>query len=248
MFVFAFDRLFIILHFRSSGLSSNKASSESCGLQLLLSPQPEVHEVVPYCVCVCVNFNTAPINSRLLIKRVQILTRRNDLQPRFEDLTQRMHTQCSKSYLPPSPFIGQHKYWWGRCLPCQTNDALRHRPVQWKIPQGWDQSEPVSRGESEPAIVLLEATARRQRAKERQLLVKRSLFLIPRSWIHCMQAISESQWACVTYKSVTLYFYVCLCPPGFSLKCWLCVCCCLINTSVETIEPISLIILLIQSG
>lgn len=110
-------------------------------------------------------------------------------------LTQRMHTQCSKSY-SPSPFIGQYKYWWGRCLPCQTNDALRHRPVQWRAPVGRDQSEPGSRGESEPVIVLLETTALRQRAKQQQLLPKRSNKTVfdTKSWIHshCTEAISNS--------------------------------------------------------
>lgn len=113
----------------------------------------------------------------LLIKCVQILTRRNKLQPRYEHrakhLTQQMHTQCPKSY-SPSPFIGEHKYWWGRGLPCQTNDALWHRPVRWRAPLGLDQSESGSRRESEPVIVLLETTALRQRAKQQQLLVKHS--------------------------------------------------------------------------
>lgn len=164
--------------------------------------QLALHEVILHSICELWHCSFIA----KLIKRVQILTRRNNLQPRFEHrakhLTQRMHTQCSKSY-SPSPFIGQYKYWWGRCLPCQTNDALRHGPVQWRAPLGWDQSEPGSRGESEPVIVLLETTFLRQRAKRRQLLVKRSNKTCDtKSWIHShrMEAISESQWACVTYS------------------------------------------------
>lgn len=142
----------------------------------------------------------------LLIKRFQILTQRNNSQPRLKPrakhFTQQMHTQCSKSY-PPVPFIGQHKYWWGRCLPCQTNGAVWHWAVQWRAPLGQDQSEPGSRGEPETVIVLLEAKAPRQRGKQRLPVVKRSnkTWFDTKSRIHSHHteaSISESLWACVT--------------------------------------------------
>lgn len=56
---------------------------------------------------------------------------------------------------PPCLFIGQHQYWWGGCLPRQTNAALRHGPHRWGAPRGRDQNE---RG-PEPDAVLLKSTA-----------------------------------------------------------------------------------------
>lgn len=129
-------------------------------------------------------------------------------------------TQCSKSY-SPSPFIGQYKYWWGRCLPCQTNDAVQHRPVHWRAPLGQDQSEPGSWGESEPVIVLLETTTVRHRAKQRKTLVKcsnKTYF-----WYQVMNP--QLPHRCyfrklLNLQSVTLYSHFCL--ASFSIMCGLC--------------------------
>lgn len=152
-----------------------------------------------------------------------------------------MHTQCSKSY-SPSPCIGQCKYWWGRCLPCQTNDAVRHRAVQWRAPLGQDQSEPGSRGEPEPVIVLLETEALRQRAKRKLWLVKRSNKTW--FWYQVMHPqpphrsyFQQPASVCVVVSNFIFMFLLCQFPQY-------CVDCvgCLINTSVETTELISLII------
>lgn len=100
---------------------------------------------------------------------------RKPLQPRYKHGT-------AESFSPSSPFIGQHQYWWGRYLPRQTNDALRHGPLRWGAPGGLDQSERAITPSGETHSVLLDLNTN-------QLVCG---VMSPRP-----RAISEGQWGLV---------------------------------------------------